>query len=97
MMDAVVLKSTITCPVCEHMKDELMLTDACVWFYACEHPAGLTRLLRRAWNNRPEEHDPRLKVIAEGFESMWHMCSNEQKISGLESNNFILAPERAVT
>jgi hypothetical protein len=36
-MDAVVLKSTITCPVCEHMKDELMVTDAFVWLYACEH------------------------------------------------------------
>jgi hypothetical protein len=38
-MSAVVLNSTITCPACGHMKDETMPTDACVWFYECEHCA----------------------------------------------------------
>ena len=30
------LRSTITCPVCRHMKDETMPTDACAWFYKYE-------------------------------------------------------------
>ena len=30
------LKSTITCPYCKHKKDEMMPTDACVYFYECE-------------------------------------------------------------
>jgi hypothetical protein len=29
--------STITCPACGHRKDQTMPTDACVWFYECEH------------------------------------------------------------
>ena len=37
MMAAVVLDSSITCPVCGHRKDETMPTDACVWLYECEH------------------------------------------------------------
>ncbi len=35
-MSTVVRESTLTCPVCGHMKCETMPTDACVWFYACE-------------------------------------------------------------
>ncbi|MDR5743518.1 MULTISPECIES: GDCCVxC domain-containing (seleno)protein [Caballeronia] len=35
-MIAVVLKSIITCPVCGHRKNEMMPSDACVWFYECE-------------------------------------------------------------
>lgn len=31
------LKSTITCPNCNHSKDEMMPTDACMFFYACEN------------------------------------------------------------
>lgn len=31
------LKSTLTCPKCGHKKDEIMPTDACVYFYECEN------------------------------------------------------------
>lgn len=31
------LKSTITCPNCNHKKDEIMPTDACQYFYECEN------------------------------------------------------------
>lgn len=31
-----ILQSTITCPVCEHKKEETMPTDACQFFYECE-------------------------------------------------------------
>ncbi|MDE0840456.1 MAG: GDCCVxC domain-containing (seleno)protein [Pseudomonadota bacterium] len=34
-MNAMVLESTITCPVCGHMKRETMPTDTCVWFFEC--------------------------------------------------------------
>ena len=30
------LDSTLTCPVCGHVKTERMPTDACQWFYECE-------------------------------------------------------------
>lgn len=30
------LNSTITCPNCGNKKNELMPTDACVYFYPCE-------------------------------------------------------------
>lgn len=33
---AVTLESTITCPLCGHVKQETMPTDACLWFYECE-------------------------------------------------------------
>jgi len=32
----VTLEFTLTCPVCGHLKTEIMPADACVWFYACE-------------------------------------------------------------
>ncbi|NWG39555.1 MAG: hypothetical protein HXY27_06290 [Hydrogenophilaceae bacterium] len=35
-MTAVVLQSTLTCPVCGHAKTETMPTDFCQWFYECE-------------------------------------------------------------
>ena len=35
-MRSVVLQSTLTCPVCGHVKTETMPTDACLWFYECE-------------------------------------------------------------
>ncbi|MFM0556845.1 GDCCVxC domain-containing (seleno)protein [Paraburkholderia sediminicola] len=35
-MAAIVLDSTITCPVCGDAKHESMPTDACVWLYECE-------------------------------------------------------------
>jgi hypothetical protein len=36
-MISVVLDSTITCPACGHKKNEMMPTNACEWFYECEH------------------------------------------------------------
>lgn len=36
-MTAVILESTLTCPACGHVKTETMPTDACQWFYECEH------------------------------------------------------------
>lgn len=30
------LESTLTCPVCGHVKTERMPQDACQWFYECE-------------------------------------------------------------
>lgn len=32
-----VLESTLTCPRCGQVKEERMPTDACQWFYECEH------------------------------------------------------------
>ncbi len=42
-MKAVILRSTITCPQCGHAKEEIMPTDACVWFYECEQCKALLR------------------------------------------------------
>ena len=36
MSDTIILKSTITCPVCGHAKEETMSLDACRYFYKCE-------------------------------------------------------------
>ena len=36
-MTAVILEATLTCPACGHVKTETMPTDACQWFYECEH------------------------------------------------------------
>jgi len=38
----VILESIITCPVCNHTKEETMPTNACQFFYECE--ACKTRL-----------------------------------------------------
>jgi hypothetical protein len=35
-MSALVLNSTITCPVCRHREGKSIPVDACVWFYECE-------------------------------------------------------------
>ncbi|MGH1518807.1 GDCCVxC domain-containing (seleno)protein [Chryseobacterium sp. JK1] len=32
----VILQSTITCPSCQHRKQETMPTNACQYFYECE-------------------------------------------------------------
>ena len=32
-----ILASVITCPVCQHMKKEIMPTNACQYFYECEN------------------------------------------------------------
>ncbi|RKE25219.1 hypothetical protein B0G76_6743 [Paraburkholderia sp. BL23I1N1] len=42
-MKAVILESTITCPVCGYAKRETMPTDACVWFYECERCRTILR------------------------------------------------------
>ena len=31
-----ILESTLTCPLCGHVKTETMPTDACQWYYECE-------------------------------------------------------------
>jgi len=36
-MSEIVLTSTITCPNCGYKKVEEMPTDACQFFYECEH------------------------------------------------------------
>ena len=41
--EAVLAKSTITCPSCRHRRQEAMPTDACLYFYEC---TGCGRLLR---------------------------------------------------
>ena len=38
-----VLESVLTCPQCAYVKSEIMPTDACLFFYACE---GCNTLLR---------------------------------------------------
>jgi hypothetical protein len=42
-MTEVVLQSTLTCPACGHVKEETMPTDACQWFYECEHCKAVLR------------------------------------------------------
>ncbi len=37
------LESTLTCPVCGHVKTERMPQDACQWFYECEDCHTLLR------------------------------------------------------
>lgn len=32
-----ILQSIITCPLCQHKKEETMPTDACQYFYECEN------------------------------------------------------------
>ena len=34
-VDSIVLRSSITCPLCGHTKKETMPTDACMFFYEC--------------------------------------------------------------
>jgi hypothetical protein len=38
-----ILQSTLTCPSCGHRKMETMPTDACQYFYECEHCHALLR------------------------------------------------------
>lgn len=35
-MSAVILESTLTCPICGHVRTETMPADACLWYYECE-------------------------------------------------------------
>jgi hypothetical protein len=34
-MSKIQLQSVITCPICQHKKEETMPTDACQFFYEC--------------------------------------------------------------
>lgn len=34
---SIILRSTITCPNCQHQKEETMPIDACQFFYECEN------------------------------------------------------------
>ncbi|HZR03780.1 MAG TPA: GDCCVxC domain-containing (seleno)protein [Burkholderiales bacterium] len=38
-----VLRATLTCPRCGASSDELMPTDACVYFHECRHCHALLR------------------------------------------------------
>ena len=40
---AVVLDATITCPRCDHVAQERMPTDACMYFYECTNCRELLR------------------------------------------------------
>ncbi|GAB3384855.1 GDCCVxC domain-containing (seleno)protein [Massilia agri] len=42
MSDAI-LESVLTCPHCGHSKQEIMPTDACQFYYACEGCATVLR------------------------------------------------------
>ena len=42
---APVLESVLTCPQCGHARTELMPTDACQFFYECEHCKAVLRPL----------------------------------------------------
>lgn len=35
--NAIQLRSTLTCPACGHAAELVMPTDACLFFYECEH------------------------------------------------------------
>jgi hypothetical protein len=37
------LQSVLTCPECGHAKPEIMPTDACQFFYECEHCRAVLR------------------------------------------------------
>ncbi|MDH3690226.1 MAG: hypothetical protein OEU36_12185 [Gammaproteobacteria bacterium] len=39
-------ESTLTCPHCGHQKTEIMPTDACQYFYDCEHCGALLKPLK---------------------------------------------------
>lgn len=64
-MTAVMLESALTCPECGHVKKETMPTDACQWFYECEHcgvvlrpkPGGLLRVLLIRQRSLPAHSD----------------------------------------
>jgi hypothetical protein len=45
MSENVILESTITCPRCGVQKTEIMPTDACIWYYECEHCHALLKPL----------------------------------------------------
>jgi hypothetical protein len=42
-MSEILLESTLACPVCGFVKQEIMLTDACQYFYECSNCKTLLR------------------------------------------------------
>jgi hypothetical protein len=42
-MTGVILQSTLTCPVCGSLHDEVMPNDACQWYYECQGCGALLR------------------------------------------------------
>lgn len=42
-MKAIMLESTIICPVCGHAEKEIMPTDACQFFYDCKACGALLK------------------------------------------------------
>lgn len=42
-MNPVILESILTCPHCGHARRETMPTDACQFFYECEHCKAVLR------------------------------------------------------
>ena len=45
-MSLLLLKSVLTCPHCQHKKEETMPTDACQFFYECTHCKTLLKPLK---------------------------------------------------
>jgi hypothetical protein len=42
-MKTLILESTITCPQCGYAEEEIMPTDACLFFYACKSCGALLK------------------------------------------------------
>jgi hypothetical protein len=45
MAQAIKRTSTLTCPECGHVAEEVMPTDACQWFYDCKGCGAVLRPL----------------------------------------------------
>lgn len=58
----VLLESVLKCPECGHTKQEIMPTDACLWFYECERAERSSTLLGRG----------RLAVLASAAKARAH-------------------------
>lgn len=46
MIDKIILESVLACPECGHVEQEVMPTDACLWFYECKACAVLLKPLQ---------------------------------------------------
>jgi len=51
-MSEIILKSTITCPVCGHTKEEIMPTDAC----QCQSTKANEYIRRIHFANNPDQN-----------------------------------------
>ena len=43
MEKEILLKSTITCPMCGYKESEVMPTDSCQWYYECKECSALLK------------------------------------------------------